>query len=252
MPSEEKAVNGAARDQANTDAAAAVRLAGAIMEVAREMKRTVPVPRAAPYFSLDSDVAYDLSVLDSLSSRGIFRKYELVLLVRSGLGGTARWLARRLGCRILGLDADVARTRAARILNDRAGMGDEVYFAAGACEELPLRERTFTHVWMIDPSAHERTPKALREALRVLRQGAHFAVQVADADHALDALQETLAEVGFVDFSTRAAVMMPRDQAASAARSRLRAAGDGEALRAWRSAELAQTQRCHQIFCRRP
>jgi SAM-dependent methyltransferase len=254
MPSDENTVNGDDGRHAEDQAADELRLARTIMDVAREMKRTVPAPRAAPYFGLDSDVGYDLAVLDSLSSRGIFRKYELVLLLRSGFGGTARWLSRRLGCRILGVDPDVGRARAARRLNDGSRMAEDVSFAASSYDELPFRERVFTHVWMIDPTARERSPQALREAFRVLRSGAHFAMQIAvEGTREVNTIQEDLAQVGFVDFSSQSAMMMPRGQAASSARARLRASLPlGDVLPASTGGDLLHPRACRQIFCRRP
>jgi SAM-dependent methyltransferase len=252
MPSEENAVNGGEGTPRPYLTTAELRLAALIIDVTREMKRDVPAPRAAPYFGLDDDVSYDLGVLESLSSPGIFRKYELVLLVRSGLGGMARWLSRRLGCRILGVDADAARTRAARKLNDAAGMGTDVHFAAGTLQQLPFRDRVFTHVWMIDPISSDRSSPALREAFRVLRGGAHFAMQVSAADD-VKGLQDVLARVGFVDFRVSAAPIAPRNHAANSARGRLQAATtDRDVLRALDARNSTPTSSGQQIFCRRP
>lgn len=254
MPSEEKAVNGESGDGAAAEMSADLRLATLILNVARELKRSVPAPRAAPYFGLDSDVGYDLVALDSLSSRGIFRKYELVLLFGSGLGGSARWLSRRLGCRILGIDADVDRTRAARKLNDAAAMNDDVFFAAGRYDRLPFRDRVFTHVWMIDPTVAERSAGVLAESFRVLRSGAHFGMQLpARAVDELAAVEEILAAVGFGDFSRRSVKTLPPSHSTTVAQSRVRAAvGDGEVRRLWRSRELVGPGTAVQVFCRRP
>jgi len=253
MPSEQNRVNAGTSDSGSPEPVAELRLAAAIIELAREIKRNVPAPRALPYFGLDSDRMYDLAVLDSLSSRGIFRKYELVLLVGSGLGGTGRWLARRLGCRILGVDADAPRTRAARKLNDAAGMPDEVYLAAGAGGALPFREGVFTHVWMIDPLEADRSPRVLAEAFRVLRGGAHFTIQLSEVvPAAIEAVQATLQSVGFVDFSTRAVTLMPPTQTTRTARARLRATLPDDTAKVWRDRELERAAPCCQLFCRRP
>lgn len=255
MPIEENAVNGAPQLRAANEAAPAARLATAIIDVTRELKRSVPAPRAAPYFGLDIELAYDPGVLESLSFQGIFRKYELVLLVGSGLGGEARWLSLRLGCRILGVEPDVARTRSARRLSDAATIGEQVSFSAGEPAALPFRERVFTHVWLIDPTPRQRAVDVLAEAFRVLRSGAHFAAQIpATRLEDVAAVQEALATVGFVDINARAATMLPPSHTTTVARRRLQSAlrGDEDLLPASGRGELRHPSSCSQLFCKRP
>jgi len=69
-------------------------LLAAIQEVVRA--RALPAPRGLPYLGLEHASGTNLNLLHALSTRGIFRKYELVLDVEAGLGGTSRWLAQRL------------------------------------------------------------------------------------------------------------------------------------------------------------
>jgi SAM-dependent methyltransferase len=185
-----------------------VQLAAAIVDATRTLARTVPPPRGAPYFYLDSDAAYDLRVFDSLSARGIFRKYEFALDIGSGLGGRARWLAARTGCSIVGVDPSVAATTAATMLNRRAYMDLQVRFQVGDPEQLPVRARVFTHVWMLDIARDAAMPTRLVEAFRVLRRGGHFAMQcpVLSAAHRAELLA-TLTAVGFVEVETREVVL---------------------------------------------
>ncbi len=175
-------------------------IATTIVDVARDLARSVPAPRGAPYFCLDSDAAYDLSVLSTFSERGIFRKYEFALDVGSGLGGRARWLATRFGCRILGVDPRPPVVAAATMLNRRAYMDAQVAFQVGRFERLPLRSRVFTHVWMVDMPLPARSQETCAEGFRVLRPGGHFAMQCTPlASAARDALLDMLASVGFVN-----------------------------------------------------
>ena len=76
------------------DDAALDRLLAAIQDVVRA--RALPAPRGLPYLGLEHASGTNLDLLYTLSTRGIFRKYELVLDVEAGLGGTSRWLAQRL------------------------------------------------------------------------------------------------------------------------------------------------------------
>jgi SAM-dependent methyltransferase len=211
------------------DEAAEVRLAATIIEIARDLRRSVPPPRGAPYFCLDSAVPYDLSVLDRFCSRGIFRKYEFALDVGSGLGGRARWLAARSGCRVVGVDPSLAVVVAAHLLNRYAHMDGQVSFQVGGVERLPFRERVFTHVWVVDPVVDAGFAAVLAEAFRVLRPGGHCALQVRRSPPTEpDDLIEALRGVGFVDCDVRQAIFTEGTQACAMARDQLRAA-----LRKW-------------------
>jgi SAM-dependent methyltransferase len=230
------------------------RLAASIIQITRELSRTTPAPKAAPFFGLDNDQPYDLTILEDLSSPGIFRKYELVLLLHCGLGGAARWLSRRLGCRLLGVDSDARRVRAAQRLSRRAGVAEQVSFVAANPEQLALRERTFTHVWIVDPPEAYRSARALGEAFRVLRSGAHCGVQTElREDVQIEQVANALLAAGFVDVRVRHSRLMPPGQLASTARARMRQSVEGqpEVTRVWRDESIDAGAPCVQLFCRR-
>jgi cyclopropane fatty-acyl-phospholipid synthase-like methyltransferase len=77
---------------------------------------------------------------------------DRVLDIGSGFGGPARQIARRTGCRVVGIDITPAYVDAARDLTDRAGFRDLVQFRAGdiaAFEPDPLFQAAITmHVQM--------------------------------------------------------------------------------------------------------
>ena len=212
------------------DAAPELKLAAAIVEVSRDLARTVPPPREAPYFCLDSDAAYDLSVLGSFSARGIFRKYEFALDVGSGLGGRARWLAARFGCRILGVEPRPAMVAAANLLNRRARMDEQVAFQVARLDRLPLRSRLFTHVWMVDLPDAEPSATTCAEGFRVLRPGGHFAMQSLELRPAArDLWLSTLAAVGYVNLEVHEVGCAEPPPPCRLARDRLRATVMGSA-----------------------
>ncbi len=202
-----------------------IELAATIIDVTRDLMRTVPAPRTAPYFYLDSDATYDPQVLDALCARGIFRKYEFALDIGSGLGGRTRWLAARFGCRVLGLDPRPAMVAAAALLNRRARRDDQVAFQAGCPGALPLRAGVFTHVWMIDLVDGSTEAAAYEEALRVLRPGGHFTLQCAlPSRDGVDALLAILRRTGFVELETSHGGFPELPSALRLARGRLRVA----------------------------
>jgi SAM-dependent methyltransferase len=199
-----------------------MRLAAVIVSVTRELTRALPPPRGAPYFCLDSDAGYDLRVLDAFCGRGIFRKYEFALDIGSGLGGRARWLAARSGCRVVGIEPRPAAVAAAAMLNRRAQMDDQVTFQVGRLDSLPLRERVFTHIWMVDPEHGAARPDVLTEAFRVLRRGGHFALQVPmPSPPERETLLAVLHRIGFVDVEVVPVLCAEVSHACRVARARM-------------------------------
>lgn len=196
-------------------------LALAIETVTRALAQSVPPPRHAPYFLLDGTSGYDLGVLDRFLGHGIFRKYEFALDLGSGLGGRARWLAARSGCRVLGVDARPAATAAAAALNRRARMDGQVMFCAGALTSLPLRERIFTHAWLPDTTLEPDTGRVLAGALRVLRRGGHFALQCLLRSQA-QGLEMLMREAGFVEIERNEVALGDLSHTLQLARERLR------------------------------
>ena len=234
----------------------ALTLAGAIVDVARDLGRSLPHPRGAPYFFLDTGVPYDLRVFDALSGRGIFRKYEFALEIGSSLGGRARWLAARTGCRILGVDPCAPAVAAASMLNRRAHMGDQVNFLVAPAECLPLRDRVFTHVWWLNPCSDVERSDPLSEAFRVLRRGGHFALQAPMLGASRRAqLLHALQRVGFDEVETREAALSESPHAYRIARDRLcavlRPRADLSAQ--WQEGDRwAAEPGCLQVFAHRP
>jgi SAM-dependent methyltransferase len=224
----------------------------AIVEVARDLARSVPPPRGAPYFCLDSDVAYDLSVLDAFCARGIFRKYEFALDLGSGLGGRARWLAARSGCRVLGIDPRLSVVAGAALLNRRAHMDEQVAFHVGCLTALPLRARVFTHVWVVNAFGAEPSAGIFAEGFRVLRPGGHFALQCPmPPPPQREELRNTLKAVGFANLETRRVECTELPPPCRLARDRWRVAAS-HVLQERETPPLQPVSDGLQIFATRP
>jgi hypothetical protein len=234
------------------DAAARAEL---VLQVCRELRGSVPAPRGAPYFGLDLDIAFSPAVLESLSDPGIFRKYELVLLLGAPHGGVARWMATRLACRVVVADADTRALAFGAALNRRAHAHDSVSFLCGDTARLPVRPRGFTHVWCLGTPGD--VTSTLRQAQIAVRPGGHFAVQLLPGDEAA-ADADLVAACAAAGFDGAAIVSVDTREPPTAfrlARQRIRAA----AVARWGSsaAELwpdfaPMPARLRRLHARRP
>ncbi|GMG84414.1 class I SAM-dependent methyltransferase [Paralimibaculum aggregatum] len=94
-----------------------------------------------------------------------------------GIGGTARHLAGRHGCRVLGVDLTPEFVATAAALTRRVGLDAACRFAVGSARALPAADASHDlallfHVGMNVPDK----PGLFAEAARVLRPGGRFAV----------------------------------------------------------------------------
>ncbi|MGH7805500.1 MAG: class I SAM-dependent methyltransferase [Candidatus Binatia bacterium] len=137
----------------------------------------MPAPRGLPFYGLDHPPGVLDRVLSELADLGIFRHYSHVLDLTGGLGGPARWLARRHGCRVTAVEGDPLVADAAAMLTAEAHLADRVSSVVGLAEALPFAASTFTHAWRIETSPSRGDRGAIfAEAWRVLRPGAWLAV----------------------------------------------------------------------------
>ena len=158
----------------------------ALIATVKAFGRTVPAPRADPFYGLDRPFSPDLRLLERMTAHGDFRKYVFVLDAGCGLGGVARWLSSTYGCRVLLLDVLPRPLATARRLTERAGLSRRLHAVAGTFEAIPVRDATFTQIWSVHALQHARHRKrAFDELFRVLRPGStlalHETVRRADA-----------------------------------------------------------------------
>jgi ubiquinone/menaquinone biosynthesis C-methylase UbiE len=155
----------------------ATRLAEIVQAVVRAQAASVPPPRALPYLGLEHASGTGFHLLEALGARGIFRKYERVLDLDAGLGGTSRWLAARLGCEVVAT-ATPDEAEESATLTRQARRSSEVRVVAARATTLPFAPASFTHVWIVEALPRLADPAtALGEAYRVLRRGGMLALQ---------------------------------------------------------------------------
>lgn len=98
---------------------------------------------------------------------------EHLLDVGSGIGGPARYLARRFGCRVTGIDLTAEFVAVARRLTQLLGMQDAVRFEQGDALAMPFADASFAGAYSMNVSMNIADKAALyREIRRVLRPGA--------------------------------------------------------------------------------
>jgi ubiquinone/menaquinone biosynthesis C-methylase UbiE len=99
-----------------------------------------------------------------------------VLDVGSGLGGPARLLARRYGCRVTGIDLTEELCDVARDLTRRVGLSDRVEIRQGDALDLPFDDGSFDVVWTQHVSMNIADKATLYgEMRRVVKDGGRLA-----------------------------------------------------------------------------
>jgi ubiquinone/menaquinone biosynthesis C-methylase UbiE len=121
-------------------------------------------------------------------------KDALILDVCSALGGSARHLAKRFGCQVVGLDATPAMVREAERRTDEQNLSTRVRYRLGNALVLPFPAGTFDIVWGQDAWCYITDKRQLiGEAHRVLRPGGTIAFTDWIQTSAMpDAVRETL------------------------------------------------------------
>lgn len=100
-----------------------------------------------------------------------------VLDIGSGIGGPARTIAARYGCRVVGVDLTPDFVEAARVLSEMCGLSDLLDFKIGSATDLPLPDSGFDLALLLHVGMNIPDKAGLfREAHRVLRPGGKFAV----------------------------------------------------------------------------
>ncbi|MEZ5590230.1 MAG: methyltransferase domain-containing protein [Gammaproteobacteria bacterium] len=120
----------------------------------------------------DQDHYGGIDVVDVLAERAGIRAEHHVLDVCSGMGGPARWLAHRIGCRVTGLDFTLSRVEAARRLTALVKLDDKVDFVHGDATAMPFAAASFDILISQEAWLHIPTkPALIAECARVVKPG---------------------------------------------------------------------------------
>ena len=117
-----------------------------------------------------------------------------VLDIGAGYGGSARYLAREKGYRVVCLNLSEAQNQRNREMTQQQGQSALVDVVDGNFEDLPFEDASFDVVWSQDAILHSgRRQRVFEEVSRVLRPGGEFLFT--DPMQTKDADPETIAPV---------------------------------------------------------
>src|SRR5918996_493544 len=120
----------------------------------------------------DQDHFGGLEAVDALAERAGISSATHVLDVCSGMGGPARYLAHRLGCRVTGLDLTRSRHEGAIRLTEMVRLDHLVDFRLGNALDMPFADATFDVVIGQEAFAHvPDKPRLIAECVRVVKPG---------------------------------------------------------------------------------
>ncbi|MEN9779272.1 MAG: hypothetical protein RL087_579 [Pseudomonadota bacterium] len=120
----------------------------------------------------DQDHYGGTAAVDRLMDEAAVTAHDEVLDVCSGMGGPARYLAWKRGCRVTGLDLTRSRVQGATELTQAAGLSGRVNFVEGNALAMPFEDARFSLAIAQEAFAHiPDKPQLVHECARVLRPG---------------------------------------------------------------------------------
>jgi sarcosine/dimethylglycine N-methyltransferase len=124
----------------------------------------------------DQDHFGGLAAVDVLAGKAGIDAACHVLDVCSGMGGPARYLASRLGCRVTGLDITRSRHQSAIRLTELVGLQHRVDFRHGSALAMPFADASFDVVIGQEAFAHvPDKPRLIAECVRVVKPDGRIA-----------------------------------------------------------------------------
>ena len=118
-----------------------------------------------------------LEATEDMANRLQVSAKDRILDIGSGLGGPARYMARRFGCRVAGIDLTAEFCEAARLLTARLGLEDRVSLDEGDALAMPFEDAAFDGAYSMNVSMNIADKRAFyREVRRVLKPGGWLAL----------------------------------------------------------------------------
>ncbi|NEO97858.1 MAG: methyltransferase domain-containing protein [Symploca sp. SIO2E9] len=117
----------------------------------------------------------NLEMLEMISSLLTLNPSNLILDIGSGYGGTARYLNKKINCRVDCLNLSEAQNELNRELNRKQGLAPFIEVIDGSFEAIPTPSEIYDVVWSQDALLYssDRT-KVFQEVSRVLKKKGQF------------------------------------------------------------------------------
>jgi ubiquinone/menaquinone biosynthesis C-methylase UbiE len=137
-----------------------------------------------------------LAPIDHFHGKGAVATEELAAMLQPkasdhlldigcGIGGPARWIAAKYGCRVTGVDLTPEFCEAARELNTLTGLSDRVQILHASALSPPVPDNSFDGAYSQAALMNIADKQGVfREAFRVLRRGGSLALSLAGAGSA--------------------------------------------------------------------
>ncbi|MDO8479617.1 MAG: methyltransferase domain-containing protein [Candidatus Rokubacteria bacterium] len=149
---------------------------GQIVDALRRQGKDLERLQPEDLYDLDQDHYGGLEAVEALARRARIDAASRVLDICAGLCGPARFIARRWGARVTGLDLNPERAAGARRLTARVGLARLVRMVRGDAQSLPFGARAFTAVVSQEGLLHiPDKGRVLAECGRVLLSGGRIA-----------------------------------------------------------------------------
>jgi SAM-dependent methyltransferase len=149
---------------------------GQIVDALRRQGKDLERLQPEDLYELDQDHYGGLEAVEALARRARIDAASRVLDVCAGLCGPARFIARRWGARVTGIDLNPERAAGARRLTARVGLARLVRMVRGDAQSLPFGTHAFSAVVSQEGLLHVPDKgRALSECGRVLLSGGRIA-----------------------------------------------------------------------------
>jgi len=120
-----------------------------------------------------------VKLIQQLAARLEISREHRVLDIGSGLGGSACWLAKTIGCSVLGLTLGTGQVQTARKHAADENVGDLVSFREHDANRLDLLTEPFDRIWIVECSEHIHDKEAFfRDCARLLTPGGRIGLCV--------------------------------------------------------------------------